>query len=264
MRSSRFPLGTCIRTGASLADVGQNAVETAPSISVDSPSVAEGAGPLSFTVSIDAAAGVDVNVDYATADGSAGAGDYTAQTGTATIPAGETSTTVDVPVLDDAIAEGSEDLTLTLSNEVHGTLGTASGTGTITDDDAVPAVSIADASVVEGNSGTTNLTFTVSLTGLSSSDVSVDYRTSDATASAPSDYVADAGTLTVPAGQTTGDVQVVVNGETAFEPNETLTVTLSHLVGGSTIDDATATGTISNDDKSPRRSPSVRSRDTGR
>jgi len=206
---------------------------------------------MTFTISIDAAAAVDTTVDYATADAGATDGaDYTGQTGTATITAGSTSTTVDVPVLDDSVYEGDETLTLDLSNPVNGT-GTPTGTGTITDDDTAPDASIVDASVTEGNSGTKNLTFTVSLTNASSSDVTVHYATSNGTATAPSDYVSDTGTLTIPAGQTSGDVQVVVKGETAFEPNETLTVTLSNLVGGGTITNAVATGTITNDDRQP-------------
>jgi hypothetical protein len=225
--------------------------EAAPAISVDDPTVGEADGTMTFTVSIDAAAAVDTTVDYATADGTATDGaDYTGKSGTATITAGSTSTTVDVPVLDDSVYEGDETVKLDLSNPVNGT-GSPTGTGTITDDEAAPGVSIADAAVTEGNSGTTSLTFTVSLTNPSTSDVTVDYATSDGTAHAPGDYTPATGTLTIPAGDTTGEVTVGVKGETAFEPNETLTVTLSHLVGGSTIDDATAAGTITNDDKQP-------------
>jgi Calx-beta domain-containing protein len=238
--------------GATSGTATINDDDAKPAISVDDPTVAESAGPITFTVSLDAAAAVDVNVDFVTTDDSATDGpDYTGYTGTATVLAGDTSTTVDVPVVDDSTAEPDESFTLDLSNPVHGTIGDGSGTGTITDDDASPAVSIADATVTEGNTGTRNLTFTVSLTNDSASDVSVNYATSDGTATGGSDYATDAGTLTIPAGQTAGQVQVVVNGDTSFEPNETVTVTLSNLIGGSTIDDATATGTITNDDKQP-------------
>jgi chitinase len=223
--------------------------DAAPQISVDDPSVGENAGPLTFTISIDQAADVDTSVDYATADGSATDGsDYTGQAGTATITAGNTSTTVDIAVADDSVYEGDETLTLDLTNPVNGQ-GSPSGTGTITEDDAAPGVSIADATVTEGNGGTTDLTFTVSLTNASSSDVTVDYDTSDGSAGAPGDYHVASGTLTIPAGDTSGEVTVAVKGDTALEPDETLVVTLSRLGGGSSIDDATATGTITNDDK---------------
>jgi hypothetical protein len=222
-----------------------------PTLSVDDPTVNEGDGTATFTVSIDAAAGVDTTVDYATSNGTAAHGqDFTATNGTATITAGSTSTTVDVPVLDDAMHESDETFSLDLSNPVNGQ-GIPSGTATITDDDAAPDVSIADANVLEGNSGTANLTFDVTLSNASSSDVSVDYATSDGTATAGTDYVAASGTLTIPAGSTTGTITVHAKGDTAFEPDETVTVTLSGLVGGGSITNDIATGTITNDDNHP-------------
>jgi hypothetical protein len=222
-----------------------------PTISVDDPTVNEGDGTATFTVSIDAAAGVDTTVDYATSNGTAAHGqDYTTTTGTATIAAGTTSTTVDVPVLDDAVHEADETFSLDLSNPVNGQ-GTPSGTATITDDDAAPDVSIADATVFEGNSGTADLTFDMTLSNASSSDVSVEYATSDGTATAGTDYTSASGTLTIPAGSTTGTITVHAKGDTVFEPDETVTVTLSGLVGGTSITNDTATGTIRNDDKQP-------------
>jgi hypothetical protein len=225
--------------------------DTLPTISVDDPAVNEGDGTATFTVSIDSAAGVDTSVDYATSDGSATDGqDYTGQNGTATITAGSTSTTVDVPVLDDTVHEGDETFSLDLSNPVNGQ-GSPSGTATISDDDGAPDVSISDANVVEGNSGTADLTFDVTLSNASSSDVSVDYATSDSTATVGSDYTAASGTLTIPAGDTSGTITVHAKGDTTYEPDETLTVTLSGLVGGGSITNDTATGTIRNDDKQP-------------
>jgi hypothetical protein len=223
-----------------------------PTIDVDSPTVGETDGTETFTITLDAAAAVDVNVDYATSDATATDGaDYTGQSGTATILAGDTSTTVDVPVLDDTTFEGDEDFTLDLSNEVNGVLGTSSGTGTIQDDDAAPDVDIAPKQVSEGDTGTTPLALDVSLSNPSAEDISVDYATSDGTATAGSDYEAASGTLTIPAGDTVGQVEVTVDGDTTFEPNEDLTVTLSNLVGTANLVTDTATGTIRNDDKEP-------------
>jgi hypothetical protein len=223
-----------------------------PTIDVDSPTVGEGDGTATFTISLDAAAAVDVNVDYATSDAGATDGaDYTGQSGTATILAGDTSATVDVPVLDDDIYEGDETFSLDLSNQVNGVLGTASGTGTIQDDDATPDVDIAPAQVFEGDAGTTPLDLTVSLSNPSAEDISVDYATSDDTATAGSDYEAGSGTLTILAGDTVGQVEVTVDGDTMFEPNEDVTVTLSNLVGTANLTTDHASGTIRNDDKQP-------------
>jgi hypothetical protein len=223
-----------------------------PTISVDNPTVGEGDGTATFTISLDTAAAVDVNVDYATSDISATDGaDYSGVSGTATILAGDTTTTVDVPVLDDSTYEGDETFSLDLSNEVNGTLGTPSGTATISDDDPAPNVDIAPAQVDEGNAGSTPLDFTVSLSNPSFEDIKVHYATSDGTATAGSDYVATSGTLTIPAGNTVGQVEVMVKGDTTYEPNEDFTVTLSGLVGTANLTTDTATGTIRNDDLQP-------------
>jgi len=123
--------------------------------------------------------------------------------------------------------------------------------GTILNDDAVPALSINDVSVVEGNSGTTNVVFTVSLSALSGQNVSVNWATADATATiADNDYVTNSGVLTIPSGQLTGSFTVVAKGDTKLEPNETLLVNLSGAVNA-TVADAQGIGTLLNDDAQP-------------
>ena len=91
---------------------------------------------LSFDVSLDRAAARTVTVDYATSDGTATAGsDYTARSGTLMIAAGARSAAIEVAVLDDAVDEGTETMTLTLSNARGAALDDASATGTITNSD---------------------------------------------------------------------------------------------------------------------------------
>ena len=98
---------------------------------------------MTFTISLDAAAAVPIQVDYATSDNTASAGaDYTAKSGTAVIPAGSTSTTVDVPLLDDSMYEGDETLNIDLSGAVNGSISDAQGQGTISEDDAAPTISV--------------------------------------------------------------------------------------------------------------------------
>lgn len=111
----------------------------------------------------------------------------------------------------------------------------------------VPAASVADATVVEGNSGTATLSFPVTLSAKSTDAVSVDYTTADGTANTPADYAAASGTLTFNPGETAKTIPVTVVGEVTFEPDETLTVMLSKPVNG-TIADGSAIGTITNDD----------------
>jgi len=113
-----------------------------------------------------------------------------------------------------------------------------------------PALEIADATLAEGSAGTTPLSFPVRLSPASRQVVSVSYATSDGTATAPADYTATSGTLTFKAGETTKTITVAVVGDTGFEAEETLTVTLSNPVGA-TIATAAAAGTILNDDVAP-------------
>jgi hypothetical protein len=101
--------------------------------------------------------------------------------------------------------------------------------------------------VTEGNSGTTNATFTVTLSPASTSTVTVDYATANGTATAGSDYVAKSGTLTFAAGETTKTVAVTVNGDTADEPDETFHLSLSNPTNA-TLGTSQATATILDDD----------------
>jgi len=113
-----------------------------------------------------------------------------------------------------------------------------------------PSISISDVTVTEGNTGTVSAAFTVSLSTATSAVVTVDYATADGTATAGSDYVAAAGTLTFAPGTTTQVVTVTVNGDTLVEGDETFAVSLSNAVGA-TIADAQGVGTIRNDDSAP-------------
>jgi hypothetical protein len=110
-----------------------------------------------------------------------------------------------------------------------------------------PAVSVTGVSVAEGNAGTQSLTFAVSLAHPTPLRVSVAYATSNGTATAGSDYTATSGTLLFAPGEVSKEVAVHIVGDTTFEPDETLTLTISNTVNG-TIGTATATGTITNDD----------------
>ncbi|HYX86821.1 MAG TPA: Calx-beta domain-containing protein, partial [Gaiellales bacterium] len=113
-----------------------------------------------------------------------------------------------------------------------------------------PTLAIANASAPEGNSGTTALSFPVTLSPASGSAVTVHYATSDVTAIAGSDYDTTSGTLVFDPGQTSKTISVTVHGDTALEPDETLAVDLSSA-SGATIAQSHAIGTIVNDDAAP-------------
>ncbi len=120
-----------------------------------------------------------------------------------------------------------------------------------------PTVSVGDVSVTEGNVGTTNANFAVTLNQIYAHDVTVTYSTADNTAFAPGDYAATSGTVVIPAGSLSAIVAVAVNGDMLTEANETfqLNLTAATIVapgGGTsavTIADPSGAGTILNDDQ---------------
>ncbi len=244
-----------------------------PNFSINSPSVAEGDSSttnLTFTVSLSPASATQVTVDYADAGtGTATSGtDYTAVTGnTLTFAAGTTSQTFTVSVLGDATYESDETVIATLSNASTGTnIATASGTGTITNDD--PGLSIANTSVTEGDSSSVNLVFTVTMSPAEpDGSVTVSYASADGStngATAGTDYTAVSSTLTFAANETSKTITVSVTGDTMNEPDETVTVTLSSPSGAALVT-ASATGTIRDNDTPGFSidSPSVAEGDTG-
>ncbi|HKB03013.1 MAG TPA: S8 family serine peptidase [Gemmataceae bacterium] len=111
-----------------------------------------------------------------------------------------------------------------------------------------PRLSVSDATVTEGDTGTTTATFTVTLSPGSTQTVTVDFATADGSATvADSDYVTAGDTLTFTPGETTKTVFVTVVGDTAIEPTETFTLNLSNS-GSTPIQDGQGVGTIVNDD----------------
>ena len=113
-----------------------------------------------------------------------------------------------------------------------------------------PALAVADAQVQEAANAT--LDFAVSLSRAASGTVTVDYATSDGSATAGADYTAASGTLTFAVGETSKTVSVPVLDDIHDEGEETLTLTLSNASSGTAITDAEATGTIVNTDPIPK------------
>ena len=246
------PSNVTIGDGQGLGTITDN--DPLPALSVNDVIVTEGdSGTVAatFSLSLSVPSGRAVTVDYATADVTATApSDYQAATGTVSFAAGQTSQQVTVLVNGDTLDEAAETFRLNLSNATNATLADPQGTGTIADDDPLVALSVNDASVLEGNSGTVSATFTVSLSLASGQTVTVNYATADGTATAPSDYTAASGTLSFSPGQTTRTVTVLVNGDTLDESTETYFLNLSNP-GNATIADGQGLGTITNDDGQP-------------
>lgn len=249
--------------GATIADTQGMATivndDAAPTISINDVTVTEGnVGTVNatFTVSLSGPSSQQITVQYATADGTARSTTppdyYAIPLSTLTFAPGVTSRTISVQVQGDTLVEPNETFFVNLSNPTIATIADGQGVGTILDDDAIlPTMTIGDVIVTEGNSGTTDATFTVTLSQASLQQVTVQYSTQNGTATAGSDYLAASNlTLAIPAGQTSGTIKITIVGDTINEPNETFFVNLSNPTGA-TIADAQALGTILNDDGVP-------------
>jgi hypothetical protein len=140
----------------------------------------------------------------------------------------------------------NESFAVNLSAPVGAGVADAVGVGTISDDDT-PRISIANASVTEGNFGTANAVFGVTLSAQNGQTVTVCYATADGSATAPDDYVATAGTLTFDLGQTVKQIVVPVVGDTAIEIPETFSLNLADPTNA-TFADPAAQGTITDND----------------
>jgi hypothetical protein len=202
-----------------------------------------------FPVLLSAPSPTAVTVNYATSNGTAVApGDYTSTSGVLTFAPGESVKTVHVLVKGDATVEPNETFNVALSNVNGAILSRSLAQGTIFNDDQANAVlSVDDGWVVEGHIGQTLLGFTLSLSAPTSKAVTVNYATSSGTAISGTDFVAASGTFTLPAGVTSKILVVRINGDTAIEANETVTLSLTGVTNA-VLARGAATGTILDDD----------------
>ena len=236
-----------------LAQCSATCGQPAATLSVDDVSISEGnAGTkvATFTVTrSNNAATVTVLASASSITAFAGT-DFAAlapQTITFT-PGGALTATVQVTINGDSVVEGNETFQLALSDATNATIADATGTGTITNDD-IATIAIADVTQAEGNAGTTQFGFTLTLTGSVQDAFSLDFSTTNGTAGQPGDYQAANGTLVWPGGQSTRTINVQVVGDTILEAAETFTLGLSNAtLAGISFSDATGVGTITNDD----------------
>ena len=246
--SEFFLLGLTSPTNAFVADPSGTGtiLDDEPLVDISGSSGAEGNSgttPFTFTVTLSAAYDVPVTVDYETSDltsdetyyyglTSATAGvDYTAKSGTVTFAPGQTRATITVLVNGDRVGESDESFAVYLTGTTAGLLNNYGAYATIVNDD--PLVSISGGgTVVEGNTGTKSVTFTVTLSAASDAPVTVTYATADGTATrAGGDYRAASGTLTFAPGQTSKTITVLVNGDRLGEADEYFYVNLTAATG---------------------------------
>ncbi|MEZ6127577.1 MAG: Calx-beta domain-containing protein [Planctomycetaceae bacterium] len=256
--SSGIAIGGTASQSISIAD---NDTSTISINDVTSAELNSGTATFTFNVTLTNAVDNAVAVTYTTANGTAIAGsDYTAASGTLNFAgtAGETQT-VTVSVSGDELVELDENFLVNLLNITAGgrtvTFLDNQGRGTVTNDDSA-TLSINDITAVEGNAGTTSFTFTVTVDKAVDTPFTVDYATSDGTATAGADYVSSSGN-SVAFNGTVGEtqtLQITVNGDTAAEVNETFMVTLTNIQASGrslTLSDDVGVATIEDDDGIP-------------
>ena len=248
--------------GATIADgqglgtiVNDDSVGTVtPLISVSDVSVDEGNNgnkSMSFLVSLSASTTVPVNFDVFTSNGTAfgGGKDFDDVSDSLSIPAGQTSINVVVPINPDTAVEANETFTVNLNNVSGANVLKGQGLGTIVNDDEAK-LSIEDASITEGNSGFSTISFVVSLSLPMPTPVTFTVSTSNGSASSASDYEATTKDLLIDAGRTRTRFEVNIKGDTAAEANETFNATISAVsgLGAGSVTRSQAVGTIQNDD----------------
>lgn len=195
-----------------------------------------------------------VSFDLRTTDGTATRPDdyNTFFTNPETITAGTDMRSFSFVVRGDNIYETDEDFTIDLINVTNATAGDVLIDYQILDNDPIPTVSITTANEPEGDTGATNLEYEIFLSNPSKFTISVNAETVDGTATiAASDYVANSGVVEFTPGSVVVPFNIVVNGDTSLEPDETVGVQLSHMAVPSVVTIGVpnpAFGSILNDD----------------
>jgi hypothetical protein len=244
-------------TGTPQGTVTINDDDGMPEIFVSDASAVTEGETSQFVITLSAMTSFDVSFTYLNYDDTAtSTQDFTAISGTATIPANTLAITLGVWTTDDdRDEEPTETYTLSIASPNNATISDALGTGTINDNDNPPELFIDDIVITEGDSGS----FTVTISALSDREVTVQYRTYDGTNGAislnayqPSDYTAIAlTTLTIPAGQISRSVWVETAEDGLDEADyEDFNVSLSSPINAS-INDGLGLGQIADDEGAP-------------
>ncbi len=225
-----------------------------PVISINDVSTYEGnagSANAAFTVSVTPAPAVATSVNFATANSSAvSPGDFFSTNGTLNFVPGQSTQTVAVVVVSDGLYELNETFTVNLSSATNATISDSTGVGTILNDDPMPTLSISDVTLKEGNLGTTNAEFVVSLSAASGLSTTFSYGTANGNASSGSDYTSRSGSLTIPAGSTSTNIVIAVNGDFTIESDEVFYLDLSSA-GNAILLKREGVGLILNDDGLP-------------
>ncbi len=230
----------------------------------------EGAGSATFTVNRVNGDDGAVSVSFATSNGSATAGsDYVANSGTLSWGDNDDgSRNITVQILEDGLDENDETVNLALSNPTGGASLGSPSTATLTildNDDPMPQPGQLQfaSPVFSAGEDSGSATITVTRTGGSQGPVSVDYATSDGSATAGSDYTTAAGTLSWGNGDSAvKSFQVAIVDDVEEENDETVNLALSNPTGGASLGSPSSASLTIEDDDGPPPPPCVADEDT--
>jgi Calx-beta domain-containing protein len=220
----------------------------APSVDIGDASITEG-GNLSFPLALSNASSVDTTITFSLATGTAGAGDFDTGNVQVTILANQTVASIIVPTTDDAIDESDETMSVAVLSVDSGSLGdtTDTATGTITDDDGAPGLTIDDATITEGGT----LGFAITLSNPSAEPITVTFASTPGTAVA-ADYDTASVQITIPPGQTDATVNIPTTDDSIDESDESFGLAVASVDNGTVGDTTdTASGTIVDNDGAP-------------
>ena len=237
---------------SAMASATVNAQPALPSVSIADTTVLQSTSKatVTFTLTLSSIAAKTVTVGYQTANGTALAGqDYDTASGVVTFSSGfSRQLSLSIILTNPAVAPATY-FYLNLLTVTNASLARTQAVATIVEQ-IFRTISVSAVSVIEGNSGVTNAVFKLGLSSTSAVPISVQYQTTDGSATGGSDYLARAGTLTIPAGTTNVSLSVPVLGDTLVESNETFSVLLAQPQNA-ILGSNEALGIIINDDAFP-------------
>ncbi|MGV6853356.1 MAG: beta-propeller fold lactonase family protein [bacterium] len=238
-----------------------NLLGDVPALSILSVSANEGnSGVVSmdFTISLNQSTDQDVSVNWSTLDGTATGGaacnnlvDYLSDSGSVTIPAGQTSAMISVNACGDVVIEENENFVVVLSSPVNAIVQFDRADGNILNDDGQPQLTVSDLVVYEPQGGMISRGFNVQLSRAYTQDVTFNYATADDTAIAGLDYTSASGASVIPAGQTSINIPVNFSADIVAEGPEAMYLDVNNVVNA-VVADGRGMGVILDSDTEPQ------------
>ncbi len=211
---------------------------------------AENGGVATVTATLSATAPFDVTVNLAFSGTATNTTDYSRSGASITITAGNTSGSITLTGVNDALDELDESVIVDIASVTNGTeSGTQQVTATITDDDAAPTVTLGvSGSPLAENGGVATVTATLSAASGQTVTVNLAYT---GTATNTTDYTRSGASIVIAAGATTGNVTITGVNDALDEADETVIVDIDSVTNGTESGTQQVTATITDDDAAP-------------